>query len=372
MRSALLLSILLCSGCGSPTSASTKPAPTVENKAPRKVVLDAETLKRLGITTMKIGEGTASVAIGVPGSIEYDLAHFAEVGPRLDGRVLAVHTKLGEKVKKGDVLADMAVPTLAEAQASALTASASLAAAKKNAAREKDLLDKGLTTAREWEVAEADLAKANAEVAAAGARLQALGVNAGGVGGAIRLVSPIDGVVVQRSAVLGGFLAMSSNAFAIADIGKLQATLDVHEADLPYLELGSDVSFNADGLPARTFKGKLTFVEPTVSKTTRLVRARMQVDNPDGTLRPGMFIRALIMVTTRPVNGAIPVPPQAVQPLGADDVAFVEKSPGTYEIRKLKLGRRTSEVIEVLDGVALGETIVVEGAFLLRGEAAKQ
>ena len=85
-----------------------------------------------------------------------------------------------------------------------------------------------------------------------------------------------------------------------------------------------------------------------------------------------MFIRATIALPNAPSGGGIPLPSSAVQPLGPDDVAFVEVSPGSYEIRKLELGRRTSEIVEVTKGVSKGETVVVEGAFLLRGEAAKQ
>jgi cobalt-zinc-cadmium efflux system membrane fusion protein len=369
----LLCVLAACAaGCGNKAGATTATEPPATAKTARQVVVDQETAKRLGITTRKAGEVGAVASISVPGTVEYDLAKYAEVGPRLDGRILTVKVKLGDHVKAGDLLAEMAVPTLAEAQASLLTSSAMLAAAQKNADREKDLLGKNLTTAREAELADADLNKAKAEAAAARARLEALGVGKGGpVGGAIRLVSPIDGTVVQRQAVIGAFIGMNQNAFVIADVTSLIATLDVHESDLPYLQLGSEVVFTADGLPGRSFTGKLTYIDPTVNKLTRIVRARVQVANPDDMLRPGMFIRAAINIPTT-AEGGIPLPPQAVQPLGNDDIAFVERAPGTYEIRKLVLGRRTSEVVEVKEGISRGETIVVEGAFLLRGEAAKQ
>jgi cobalt-zinc-cadmium efflux system membrane fusion protein len=370
---ASLLALLPATGCGKDANAtSTSPAPAGSAAGARHVVVDLETVKRLGIVTHKAGDAGALATISVPGSIEYDPDRYAEVGPRLDGRILSVKVKLGDHVKRGDVLAELAVPTMAEAQAASLTANAALEAAKKNFEREKGLLDKNLTTAREFEVAEADLNKAKAEVAAAQARLTALGIGGGGVGGAIKLVAPIDGTIVKRDAVLGAFLAMSANAFVIADTTKLMAVLDVHESDLPYLRLESEVVFTADGLPGRTFKGKITYIDPIVSKTTRLVRARVEIVNEDGTLRPGMFIRGAVALPSKPDTSAILLPPQAVQPLGNDDVAFVEREPGKYEVRKLVLGRRTSEVVEVKEGITKGETIVVEGAFLLRGEAAKQ
>ncbi len=358
-------------GCGNKASATTQ-EPAKEAPAVRQVVVDAETVKRLGIKTAKAGSEGAVATITVPGSIEYDLLHYAEVGPRLDGRIVDVKVKLGDHVKKGDVLADLAVPSLAEAQAAYLTSNAALSAAKKNYEREKGLLEKNLTTAREAEVAQAELNKAQAESQAAKARLDALGVAGGGVGGQTRLVAPIEGTVVARNAVLGAFASSAANVFVIADTAKLVATLEVHEADLPYLQLDSEVSFTADGLPGRSFKGKLTYIDPTVNKATRLVRARVQVDNADGTLRPGMFIRSAIALPKIAATGNVALPPEAVQPLGNDDVVFIERSPDHFEVRKVTIARRTSEIVEVKEGVSAGETIVVQGAFLLRGEAAKQ
>lgn len=366
----LLLALLALGGCGTKANA-TPQEPAKESAGPRSVSVDQETIKRLGIKTAKAGSEGAEATITVPGSIEYDLLHYAEIGPRLDGRIVDVKVKLGDKVKKGDLLAELSVPSLAEAQAAYLTANAALGAAKKNLDREKGLLEKNLTTAREAELAQADLDKAKAESAAAQARLQALGVAGGGVGGQIKLTAPIDGTIVQRHAVLGAFISMSSNAFVIADTSKLVATLDVHEADLPYLRLDSEVSFTPDGLPGKVYKGKVTYIDPTVNKATRLVRARVQVPNDDGTLRPNMFVRAAITLPTA-TSGGLSLPPQAVQPLGNDDVVFVEREAGRFEVRKVTIVRRTSEVIEIKDGVSKGETIVVEGAFLLRGEAAKQ
>ncbi len=371
MRLGCLLLALhtLAMGCSSASATKVEPAPV---KAARTGHIDQETSKRLGVTTMVIGQGGVDEMIPVPGSVEYDLNYYAEVGPRLDGRITAVKVKLGDHVKKGAVLAVVAVPSLAEAQAGSVIAHALLEAAVKNHAREKDLLAKQLTTARELEVAESELKKARADVLAAEARLSALGVGGQAIKGALELVAPIDGTVVQRQAIVGGFLAASANAFVVADTSKLTAVLEVHEGDLPYLKLGATVTVTAESMPENVYKGVLTWLDPVVSKTTRLVRARVDLPNESGALRPGMFIRGRIGVTL-PKGTNILLPTQAVQPLGADDVVFIlTKEPGTYEIRRVVLGRRTSEVVDVKQGASIGETVVVDGAFLLRGEAAKQ
>jgi cobalt-zinc-cadmium efflux system membrane fusion protein len=340
----------------------------------RKVTLDPALEARLGIRTAKAGDPATIGGVGLPGTLDYDPDAYAEVGPRLDGRVVALHARLGDRVAKGDLLAELVVPSLAETQAAVLVSQASLRAAEKNAEREHDLLARQLTTAREAEVADAELARARAEQAAASTRLFAVGADPNATRGALRLTAPIAGVVVQRSTSLGAFLSSSSNAFVVAETAKLVAVLDVHEADLPYLSIGAEVKFRADGVPDRTFTGTLAHLDPAIGKTTRLVRARVAAPNADGALRPGMFVRASIAFEPRAGKGLM-LSVDAVQPLGADDVAFVSTGNGVYELRVLKIARRTSAVVELAEvgaGVARGEMVVVDGAFVLRAEAAKQ
>jgi cobalt-zinc-cadmium efflux system membrane fusion protein len=340
--------------------------------APRRVKIEPALEQRLGIRVAKAGDPASLSALGVPGTIEYDPDAYAEVGPRLDGRVVALHARLGDRVVNGDVLAELVVPTLGEAQAAVLSAEASLLAARKNAEREHDLLTRQLTTAREVELADTELARAKAEHAAATTRLRAVGgADARAARGNLPLITPIDGVVVQRSTSLGAFLASSDSAFVIADTGRLVVALDVHEGDLPYLAIGAVVTFRAEAVPDRTFTGTLARLDPVIGKTSRTLRARITAPNPDGALRPGMFVRAWIALAERTTAGLL-LPVDAVQPLGADDVAFVAAGAGVYELRVLQIARRTPEVVEVTAGVSRGESIVIEGAFLLRAEATKQ
>jgi multidrug efflux pump subunit AcrA (membrane-fusion protein) len=112
-------------------------------------------------------------------------------------------------------------------------------------------------------------------------------------------------------------------------------------------------------------------IEPAVEKTTRALRARIVVDNHEGTLRQGFFVRAYVPIAEAS-RGGVMVPSAAVQPLGERDVVFVEKDRGRFEVRAVTVGRRTAHVSEILDGLADGETVVTHGAFVLRGEATRQ
>lgn len=353
-------------------------APAAKPDGPKTVKFDPKSLERLGIKVEACGSKTGSLDLEVPGSLEYNLDKYAEVGTLVDGRLTSVTVKPGDIVKKGHVLATLVVPSIANAQAEYLSAEAASKSAKENEARELSLLEKGLTTAREAELARAEASKTTAELSASKARLQALGVTAPTAGtnihgaGMLTLTAPLDGVVVRRDAVLGRFLQAKETAFVIADPHDLRASLNVYEADLPYFQIGQEADILIDAMPGKVWKGKIVLVEPQIGKQSRSARAFINVANPDGALKPGSFIRASIKLPEQMSTGKLLIPAPAVQPIGEDKVVFVEQGPGSYEVRKVKVVRTTTQVAEIGEGLTKGEKCVVEGAFVLRGEVTKQ
>lgn len=382
-KSIALLSLVvvapLLGGCPEKHVSAAQDSSTGAPKGPKTVKFDPKALERLGIKVEQAGSQTGALDLEVPGSLEYNLDKYAEVGTLVDGRVTAINVKPGDKVKKGQVLATIVVPSIATAQAEFLSAEAAAKIAKDNEAREKALLEKQLTTAREAEVASGEALKTEAELGAAKAKLQALGVGRPSGGGAsitgagtLLLTAPLEGVVVRRDAVLGRFLQAKETAFVIADPHDLRASLNVYEADLPYFRIGQDAEIIIDAIPGMTVKGKIILVEPQVGKQSRSARAYIDVPNGHASLRPGMFIRASLKLPEEAAAGRLLVPAPSVQPIGDDDVIFVEIQPGVFEVRKVNVARRTTQIAEIRDGVTRGERIVVEGAFVLRGEVTKQ
>jgi membrane fusion protein, heavy metal efflux system len=362
-------------GCKAKASAASVPAPT---PSLRIVAFDPTILARLGIRAEAAGVSGPAHTVRVSGSLDYDYDHFAEVGALLEGRVSSLAARVGDAVHKGQLLATVIVPSIAEAQAGYLTAKAAAVAARKNRDREADLLGKELTTAREAEVASSDAAKAQADVAAAEAKLRALRVdlptsdtNLAGAG-TYRLVAPIDGVVVRRDAVLGGFLEPDKTAFVVADLSELRATLEIFEGDLPYVQPGAEVRLTIDAVPGKVVVGRVALLDPQLGSATRAVRAHIAVPNHDGDLRPGFFVRAAIELPSDMLASRLLVPAGAVQPLGDEDVVFVERTPGSYEVRPVRVSQRTTAIVDLASGLSRGESVVVEGAFLLRGEVTRQ
>ncbi|HVH43709.1 MAG TPA: efflux RND transporter periplasmic adaptor subunit [Labilithrix sp.] len=374
-----LLLLFPLAGCpGEKSVHAQDSAPAKAADTGKIVKFDPKSLERLGIKVEQAGSSTGALDLEVPGSLEYNLDKYAEVGTLVDGRLTSITVKPGDSVKRGQVLATLVVPSIATAQAEYLSAEAAAKSAGTNLERETALLGKGLTTAREAEQARAENSKTEADLAAAKAKLQALGVGRPTAGasisgaGMLSLTAPIDGVVVRRDAILGRFLQAKETAFVIADPHDLRAALNVYEADLPYFRVGQEAEIFVDALPGKSFKGKIVLVEPQIGKQSRSARAYIDVPNHDSILKPGLFIRASIRLPESAATDRILVPAPAVQPLGDDKVIFVEKEPGTFEVRKVQLARKTTEIAEIREGLTKGEKIVVEGAFVLRGEVTKQ
>ncbi|MBX3209805.1 MAG: efflux RND transporter periplasmic adaptor subunit [Labilithrix sp.] len=370
--------VLALAGCGGEKPVQAKDSAPLRADGTKLVKFDPKSLDRLGIKVEPAGSSTGALDLEVPGSLEYNLDNYAEVGTLVDGRLTSVTVKAGDAVKRGQLLATLVVPSIATAQAEYLSAEAAAKSANTNLERENGLLEKGLTTAREAEQAKAEAAKTEADLAAAKAKLQALGVGRPTAGtnisgaGMLSLTAPIDGVVVRRDAILGRFLQAKETAFVIADPHDLRAALNVYEADLPYFQIDQEAEIFVDALPGKTFKGKIALVEPQIGKQSRSARAYIDVKNQGNVLKPGLFVRASIKLPETAAHDRFLIPAPAVQPLGDDKVVFVEKDVGTFEVRKVQVARKTTEVAEIREGLAKGEKIVVEGAFVLRGEVTKQ
>ncbi|MBS2011753.1 MAG: efflux RND transporter periplasmic adaptor subunit [Deltaproteobacteria bacterium] len=349
--------------------------PTASADARRVVKFDAAALARMGVTVEAAGDRTGKTRMTFPGSLDYALDRYAEVGTIVEGRVAAVHVKSGDPVVKGQPLAVVAVPALVEAQAQLAIAEASAKTARTQADRESALLDRALTTARESEVARNDADRGRAEADAARARLALLtGAPATAVGsamGQLVLTAPMTGTVVRRDLVLGGRIQPSQTAFVVADLTTLWATVNVFESDLRHVLPQSKAEITVEAFPGRTFQGRVEVVEPHVGAGSRAARARIVVSNHDGLLKPGLFFEARVEAGHDDRSGLL-VPRGAIQPLGGVDVVFVERGHGEFEIRKVRVASTSPQVAELTEGLERGERIAVTGASLLRAEATKQ
>ena len=163
--------------------------------------------------------------------------------------------------------------------------------------------------------------------------------------------------------------------FTIADLGHVWVWIDVYERDLRRVHLEDDVVVAADAYPDELFRGKVSYISDQVDADTRTVRARIDVDNPSHKLRPGMFARVTLtdphFESTDRVSSLV-VPSGAVQRDGEEFVVFVAQGNNRFARHEVEVGRSAGGLTEILSGLASGDTVVVEGAFLLKSEASKE
>lgn len=334
------------------------------------VAIDSATMSAVGIRLDTVGSAPAG-GLAVTGTITYDANLVSHIGSRAAGRVLELRADLGDRVAEGQVLAVLESPEVGQVRSEELEAEALLEIAQENFNREKRLEAQGISSRKELLVAEADLRRAEAALRSARERLRVLGAGHG-EGGEFGLTAPFDGVVVERQVTRGEMADPEDQLFVVADLSRVWVLLDIFERDLAGVHLGQQVQVTTQAWPDRTFSGRIVYLGAVLDTTTRTVRARVEVPNRDGALRPGMFATARISAPDS--VAAMPVVPRdAIQELAGDTVVFVPTGhPGEFRPHPVVLGAPVgSALVSIIAGLSIGDTIVVAGAFMLRSELAK-
>lgn len=352
-------------------------AEDVEHKEELKVVkVDPGMQRDLRITTTRVESRTGAEEVTLLGELAVDQRAYAEVGAPVAARVERLLVAEGQGVRAGQPLAELFSPELGRARADFLTAEARLKLADSVLQRKRDLAAERIVPLREVQEAEAASAEAQAALRSARAALAPFGVPAPTSDAATRaastfqLRSPVRGAVITRSAIVGQMLDPAVPAFKIGDLTRLWLTVHAFERDAVRISGGAPARLAFAALPGRSFGGLVTVIGREVERESRTIPVRIDVKNEGNLLRPGMSATAAVPVGT---SGAslLAVPVAAVQRVRNEWCVFLPKAEGTFEIRTIGRGRDLGGEVEVLSGLKAGETIVVDGAFLLKAQAEK-
>lgn len=334
------------------------------------VHLDSAALAASGVQLGTAREVSAG-ALMVTGDITYDQNRVSHIGPKTQGRVVELMAEVGSRVGQGQVLAHLESPEVGATRADLHEAEALLEIAQENFDRERRLEERGISSRRELLVAEAELRRVQARLRSAQERLRVLGAAFHGEGGHFDVTSPYDGVVVERHAGRGEVVGPADQLFTVADLSRLWIELDVYERNLARVREGQPVEVTTPAWPGRAFPGRIVYVGDIVAPESRTVRARVEVENDDRALKPGMFATARIDVADGP--GVVAVPREAVQTVEGRQVVWVPaEEPGAFVARPVEIGEELPDgQVAVLSGLEAGERLVVEGAFTLKSELAR-
>lgn len=383
LTQALMLTVVAVSfiACGresssnraEPAQTQTEPTETHEEEE-NAIHLSEDMVRDLRISTAIVKERPGAEEVSVLGEIAADQSRYAEVAPPTSSQIVRVLVELNTVVKPGTPLAQLRSTDLGRARADLISAEARRDLARQTLDRKRALADERIVAAREAQEAEAAYRAADAEVRAATAALRALGVggdDGGNDSSMFQLRSPIGGRVIDRYAVLGAFAEPSEPLFTVADLSRVWLIAQVFERDAVNLQVGGVAHVMMAALPGQEFDGRITQIGRQVDPGSRTVPVRVELPNANGVLRPGMSANARLELAGRS-RQIVAVPAAALQRVGEAWLAFVPVNPQEFEMRPVGRGRDFGTEVEVVSGLKAGETVVVEGAFLLKAEAEKR
>jgi RND family efflux transporter MFP subunit len=340
------------------------------------VTLSKAAVDRAGITVASVETGGVGAGLRLPGVVAPNAYRQVAVTPLVGGRVTRVLVELGQRVRQGQVMAQVFSPELSEAYTRYTSARAHLDAHERELQRTQKLVEIGAASRQELERIHAEHTAQTTEVQSARSRLELLGVPASILANAVAqkdvtttsIAAPLDGVVTERLANIGVNVDSTSKLFTVVDLSTVWVLADLYEKDFSRVRVESSATITTTAYPDLVLKGRVSYIDPQVSPDTRTAQLRVEVPNPRSELRLGML--AEVQVDTADRASMTVIPRTAVQNVADRSVVYAvdPREPGRFIEREVRLGQQTGERVKVLSGVAPGDSVVADGSFFLRAE----
>lgn len=323
------------------------------------------------MTFEAIQESRVEDKIRIPGRVSLDEQRLAKIGPSISGRVVEIRGFVGQKVRKGEVLASVNSTELSHAQAEYLKARSQTELKRLYVARSKRLFDEGVISLLNLKERESVLREKEIEMYALEDELKIMGMKSEDIGalnerGHINSISPIsasiDGTIIDRHVALGEIAEISDVLFVIANLETVWITAEVPEKGASALLLGTRAEIMIPALNPETFEGKLSYIASTVNPESRTVMIRIELPNSRLQLKPEML--AYILIHQPPVP-SLSVAANAVVREADKDFVFVDLGDQLFEFRPVQLGDEIEGRRKIFSGLESGERVVVQGSFLL-------
>jgi Cu(I)/Ag(I) efflux system membrane fusion protein len=328
-----------------------------ENGSAHQIRISTDKVQKLGVRTEAATMQPLGKAARAVGRVEPDERRIYAIAPKFEGYIERLHVNAtGQPVGKGQPLFEAYSPELVSAQREYVIAAKGIdslsAAGSDSAAAMRQLADSSLARLRNWDVSDEQI-----KALARSGEPQRL----------LTYRSPVSGVVTEKKALQGMRFMPGDALYQVADLSSVWIVADVFEQDIAQIKLGSKAQARIDAYPGKIFSGAITYVYPTLNPATRTIPVRMELANPGLLLKPGMFAQLEL-----PASSSTPVltiPTSAVIDSGVRQIVLVQAKEGRFEPRELKLGARSQDRVEVIDGIREGELVVVSANFLIDAES---
>jgi Cu(I)/Ag(I) efflux system membrane fusion protein len=307
----------------------------------------------LGVRTELAVRESLTGAVRASATVQVDETRQFVIAPKFEGWIETLYAnQTGMAVRRGDPLMALYSPELVAAQSEYQIADAAArrmaAADPAGAATMRQLRDAARTRLRNWDIGGAQLTRRGTE-----SRLV--------------LTAPADAVVVEKLVVQGDRFEPGQTILRLADLSMVWIVADVPTSASAGLKVGGAASFQTPSLPGERFEGRVSFIQPIVNAASRTIGVRIELPNPEGVLRPGLF--GDVDLTGAATDAAVVIPRSAVIDSGTRQLVLVQTAPGRFAPRTVRVGARSGDRIEVLSGVEVGEAVVVSANFLIDAES---
>lgn len=322
---------------------------------------------QLALLSLTTAVAAKDITLDMPAKLVWNEERTQRIYPAFAGRVASIQADVGQSVKAGSALAQLASPDFGMAQADTAKALADELLAQKTLQRQRELFDAGIVARKDLEQAQADAERTKAERERASARTHLYG---GGVGvnQQLGLKSTINGIVVERNLNPGQELRPDQSGpgvpplFVVSDPTSLWVQIDARESEAGSLRVGSTFGLVVAAYPGQTFEGKVTATSDFIDPNTRTIKVRGIVNNTQRLLKAEMLATARVQ---KPLGEGVAVPASSVILRGNRQFIFVQVSPGVFEGREITRSYEGATVAVISRGLNPGEQVVSENALLL-------
>ncbi len=319
--------------------------------------LSADKRQMIGLSLSKVEKRDLTRSVRSTVVVVHDETRYARIAPRFSGWVRKLHVNFtGAPVEKGQPLFTVYSPELFSTENEYLIAWRGLQQLKADTPAEQrnsaaSLLNSARRRIELWEIGDGEIRA-----------LEQRGTPSDGM----LFRAPFAGHVVAKTAVEGKSFTAGESLYEVADLAHLWLDAWIFEPDMPLMKPGLQATITFPSLGNRTFTAPITFLYPHIDPQTRRGRVRLELDNPDHLLRPDMWANAEIQI---PLGPKVLIPASAVIDTGQRFVAFVDGDDQHLQPREVKVGVKTDDYYEVIDGVSVGENVVTRALFLVDSES---
>lgn len=330
---------------------------------------------RLVIATVTVADDTASDQMSFPGVVEANAASTVNIQSPLTGRLVALNVKLGDIVKKGQILAIISSSDLAQALADSTKANDSLELANRTLARVRGINSVGANATKDIEAAESIQIQARAEYTRTKERLGTLGAdvsktNASNVSqkskntsATLTIVAPISGAITALNVGTGAYLNDSTaSLMTISNLDNVLVSANIPENLSAKIRQGLAAEFTLPAYPNQIFHGTISSISSVLDADTRRSKARIAFTNENLQLKPNMFATVKITVAQ---TKQLSVPTSALLMNNDNTTVFVEVTPNVFMRRVVELGTENDSDVKIVSGLIAGDRVVIRGGVLL-------